>query len=638
MAFQDVISTGLFQPTEAVASVPAAIHDLVLGAFSGRRGVVAETPASFARSYLKGGAKGLRQAPEIWRHGATREQLERLELPTELNTGSRVVDFIPNAISRVRASIDNVPFEQALGRESRSRARAIALTEAKQGKIARSDVSARTEELLNSMSNADAAETLFDVGLAEATAKDARVATFNNENVISEFIQGSRERAGQWGGFFVDLLVPFSRAVPNIIKRGAEYTPAGSAMYGYRVLKHIVKREFSLEDQRQLSKLFGRTATGSGLTALGYYLAKSGYIIGTDKRTPSERNLDEAAGRKPLAIYDPFFGMYRSIDWLGPAAYPLGLGANIAESSTPEEFKDASWNLFIRTHPLTRGAQEMLAPMTESGASYEKRAGRMLSTFVPAGSFVRDVAMLTDTKEREAEGLTGPFMRNMPGLRQQLPVKRDALGQDAQYSRWWGVDPGRSTVARDRVDPVLAHLVKHRVGISEPKKKAGELAESYRRRSVATAALQRARLESAVNHPGFKSPPSGFGSDLYQRAVLEGALRVAEQDADEGRAPKEGEAKGILFNARVELERDRVAEQMKRTPAYEGLSEKERERFIDAINQEFGQVKVSFSAKSGPVAEQMGEKLERLAALKSGRAELKLRAVMRAKGIAAGSY
>src|SRR5262249_51937086 len=82
---QDVIRTGAVQPHEAMASMRGAVHDMVMGAGTKQRALTAENPASFARSYIEGGAKGLREAPEIWKHGATKEQLDRLEFPHELN-------------------------------------------------------------------------------------------------------------------------------------------------------------------------------------------------------------------------------------------------------------------------------------------------------------------------------------------------------------------------------------------------------------------------------------------------------------------------------------------------------------------------------------------------------------------------
>ncbi len=598
MIVQDIGSTAFFQPMEAIASVPGAIHDIVVGSVTKRRTLTAETPASFTKSYVKGGVKALKETPSILRHGASEEQLERLELPSEVNSGSRVVDALPNITGRVRSAIDNVPFTQAYMRALANRARAQALTEMKRGKIKQSEVKARAEEIIKNPDSIDEAEALFDMGIVEAAKEDARRATFNNDNVISKAIQSARSTS-PWARFFINIPLPFTRAVPNIIARGIEYTPGpGTVVYGVKLLRALYKRSLPPEAQRSMSEVFGRQAVGAGFTLLGYTLAKLGYMIGTSEQTPSERERDRAAGRKKLAVYDPVYGVWRSLEWLGPASFPLAWGANLAESNTPGEFRDSAQNLFWEGFPITRGSKELISLFNlKSEESVKSRFGRLTASFVPESGLVRDVAMATDTKEREARGFTGPIEKNIPGLRNQLPEAVDALGRPVDYSRFWAIDPFRSTTARDKSDPVIKELVRLDVGLSKPKREDGESEEDFRRRTIKTGMMLEARLRSVVLSPQYQQPPTIHDAKKWQRRAIESAQSAASEDVKRGRLPQPGDEAVILFNSTVAAESDKIITGAKEKDYYKNLTHTQRKAFEAAIREELDGAKATLAGE-----------------------------------------
>jgi len=85
-------------------------------------------------------------------------------------------------------------------------------------------------------------------------------------------------------------------------------------------------------------------------------------------------------------------------------------------------------------------------------------AGNFLGSFVPTG--VADLAKATDSTRREQVGLTGPTMARIPGLRQQLPTKQDALGRDVPEHGGLGpLAPSRYTELR--TDPLTQAIQKY---------------------------------------------------------------------------------------------------------------------------------------------------------------------------------
>jgi len=593
MLVQDVLSTGLFQPMDALASVPGAMADMLIGVATKRRTLTAESPKSFTES-VKGGIKGLKEVPQILKHGASDEQLERLELPSELNTGSRVIDSLPNAIMRVRSAADNIPFTQAFQRELANRARAQAMTESKRG-TSRASVEKRTEQLIKNPDDIDAAEALFDAGLREAAEEDARLNTFNRENFFSKAIQGAKQRSGPWGSFFISLPFPFTRAVPNIIIEGARFTPLGFGETAYRGFKALVKRQFSAEDQRAMSKSFGKAFAGTGFVALGHILAKLGLItIATIADSmDDDRERDKAAGRKSMAFYDPVTGTYRDISWLGPASYPLAIGALWAESETTDEFIKSGSKIFLQNAPQIRGAREMIAPFQQSSEGLKTRGGRIVSTFMPAGSLLRDVAEATDSEARKAEGLIEPTQKNIPFLRNSLPADRDVFDRPAQHSRLWAIDPTRATDARDKTDPMLGELVRLKVGVSKPKKGDGESAEEYENRASVTGKNLESRLNAVISNRIYQQPPERVNAKAFQKKALETAIEVAREDFKEGRTHSRGDEAIILHNSRVDVEAESLIEESKGQPYYKKLSRTQREAFESAIRSQFRSAHVS---------------------------------------------
>jgi len=308
------------------------------------------------------------------------------------------------------------------------------------------------------------------------------------------------------------------------------------------------------------------------------------------------------------------------------------MGANWAESETMGDFAKSTFNLYAKESPPVRAAEETTAPFRMTGESFWTRVGRTASSFVPAGSFFRDVAEAADSKQREAKGIVDPIKKNIPFLRNSLPEEKDAFGKPLDHSRSWMIDPTRATDAKDKTDPVLSELVRLRVGLTRPDKEKGESEEDYRQRSEETGRNLEQRLRSLVAAPVYRKPPEKVDAAQFQKKAIELAQDAAREDAGQGRRPRSGDENIILYNARVSVEVEKLLNEAKEMEYYKKLRPAERDGFEQAIKEQFGGARASLNGEedtSSRLIDASGRFLE----LIGGRGEIIRKALSKAKGI-----
>lgn len=159
---------------------------------------------------------------------------------------------------------------------------------------------------------------------------EAMKATFNDCNAFSDAVSSLRYKGDNPVLKAVNTLgegiLPFRRTPANIVVRLVENSPVG-----------IVKSAWNAATKVRTGEMSAATAidqlaaglTGTGMTALGYFLAKG---IGGVKITGSEVDEDEERkGHQPYALEFSWGGQEYSykIDWAAPANLPLFIGANL---------------------------------------------------------------------------------------------------------------------------------------------------------------------------------------------------------------------------------------------------------------------------------------------------------------------
>src|SRR5262249_34540867 len=188
--FRNIGGTGLFQISEAAARVPAAVADIVASAITNRRTISGPSITAFGRSAGEAATRGIKEAGEILRNGASAEDLASGELLKEINSGSKILDVYVNGVFRLLKAEDKVFRVYAYRRALEDRARSQALTEIRQGTITQGQLGERVRELVETK----------PTDLQAAALADAEIATFNNENIVNRGLQAFKQGVAKYPG------------------------------------------------------------------------------------------------------------------------------------------------------------------------------------------------------------------------------------------------------------------------------------------------------------------------------------------------------------------------------------------------------------------------------------------------------
>ncbi len=185
----------------------------------------------------------------------------------------------------------------------------------------------------------------------EYALRQAEYATFHEDNAVadaltraSNFLRKSDNKVLNAGGAILEGIVPFKKTPANVLRSGLEYSPLGAIdsikKTGKLVYENTGKRAGNLADtyinragkevQKTLAndviESWSKTLTGTGLTALGFYLYDKGILNSSDKETKYQDSL-EGLQNYSITIGDKTY----TVDWAAPAVMPLLLGAEISK-------------------------------------------------------------------------------------------------------------------------------------------------------------------------------------------------------------------------------------------------------------------------------------------------------------------
>ena len=205
--------------------------DSALPLFSGERTVQGASARALAKASREAATRGIREARQVLRDGATAEQLAQMDIPREVNTGNRIFDGAVNMVFRSMSASDRVfkvfAFERSL-QEQMKLAKADAPTEA----------------------------------MRIRAVEDADFATFNNDNMAATAWSGAKATlrtkggaAGRVGGELVD---PLALLVGEVRDAAAGGDAQQSAVIAAR--DEVVTARIG--DQRQHRTLVGGDSDG----------------------------------------------------------------------------------------------------------------------------------------------------------------------------------------------------------------------------------------------------------------------------------------------------------------------------------------------------------------------------------------
>lgn len=191
-----------------------------------------------------------------------------------------------------------------------------------------------------------------DVEAARAYAiEEAQKATYRNTTALSEALSkmGRYDESGniveRGKSFLVDALLPFRKTPANILTTGLDYSPVGLLKVIFYDAGQVRKGNMSSAD---MVDHISSGLTGSGIFALGAYLAAEGLLHVRAGDDDKEEDFEKATGGQDYALQigDKSY----TLDWALPAAMPLFAGASVEKSyekggGTFDAFADAIKNI-----------------------------------------------------------------------------------------------------------------------------------------------------------------------------------------------------------------------------------------------------------------------------------------------------
>jgi hypothetical protein len=375
---------------------------------------------------------------------------------------------------------------------------------------------------------------------------DALRATFNKPNALATAIAKGKgtSTVAQVGG---DIAAPFVRTPANVGQAYLDYSPVGLAKTAVDVMRKMAN-DPNVTD-RAIAETFGRGATGTALLFGAYELAKRGIITGSSPTSEAERSQQELEGKKPGSIYVD--GQWRQISRVSPIGNLFVLAADLFKAGKKPEDVNAMTLIGFMGKGFTdssflQGPATLLRAITDPGAYAESFTERLAGGVVPTA--VARLAQATDLNKegrqvvREPEGITGAVMNRLPGLRQELPEKLNALGETSTYQNNGVIgallDP--TNPSRPTDDPLIQELSRveynlNRVGKTlalDDEKGADKLTPELRREYQRRAGLY---IKDFL--------PKVISSSAYQSATTEQQNYLVESAVNKAKAKARDEIK-----------------------------------------------------------------------------------------------
>ena len=182
----------------------------------------------------------------------------------------------------------------------------------------------------------------IDRGKALAPARDyaikeAQKATYRDTNAFSQMISdigksGKRTWATNLKRTLVEGVLPFRKTPANILVRGVEYSPIG-IIKGIANLRKVGKEvDGKVFTASEAIDSISAGLTGTGLLALGIYLAAQGLIRGHGEDEKEEKEFSELMGHQAYSLELPN-GQSITLDWLAPESLPFFTGVAVWEAT-----------------------------------------------------------------------------------------------------------------------------------------------------------------------------------------------------------------------------------------------------------------------------------------------------------------
>ncbi len=420
---------------------------------------------------------GLRYAAKAAKTGETGFGMNKIELPqtaaitsdafnlSSQTWAGRAVDGLGNIIripGRALAAQDE--FFKTIGYRMELNAQALrqAAGEVHSGLIPADGLKARVAELLENPPE----------NLRMSAVDQALYQTFTNSP--GKLAQSLQSLKAQYPALTV--ILPFVRTPANILKFTFERTPLAPLMAS-------VRADLSAGGARQELAL-ARLSTGTALMMVAADMAMSGIVSGSGPKDTRERQALERTGwqRNSIKIGERWYAYNR----LDPAGSLLGLAAEMVEILNNSEDEDteesvgeaavaavASISATVMSKTYLSGLADLFEAISDPKRYTESFVQRLVGSTVPA--IVGEAARAADPYGREVFNMLDAIKRRVPGLSDDLPLRRDLWGRPVSHQSGlgWAYDvfsPIYTKPARN--EPIDEEMLRLGKAVSMPSKKA----------------------------------------------------------------------------------------------------------------------------------------------------------------------
>lgn len=280
--------------------------------------------------------------------------------------------------------------------------------------------------------------------------QDAKIATFQDASALADTLS-RLEKKNKSTEVIIGSLVPFKRTPINVAKRSFELSPVG-------LLKAITYDAVQVKkgnmDATKMIDHIGQGLTGSGVAALGAFLAAQGIFSAGSSDDDKEANFDAGMGQQEYAIN--IGGKSYTIDWASPVVVPLAMGGELYNALQQKyDDEETAFNQAMATvsrmfDPLLNMTMLSGIGSTISSAAYNKSnplfgiasnvATNFGGQFVPTlfGQIARTVDNTRRTtyadKNSPVPSSVQKFLQRqankIPGLSQYQPAYTDVWGRE----------------------------------------------------------------------------------------------------------------------------------------------------------------------------------------------------------------
>jgi endonuclease YncB( thermonuclease family) len=334
-----------------------------------------------------------------------------------------VTGALPAANSRVMSASDQFWSGIAFGSEIERRAGAKVRQEVASGALEAAKASARRQQLISAPTK----------DMLDGALDKVKYLTFRDDS--GAFVKTLNNLKRTYP--MMNLVIPFTTIVGNLMKRGVERTPLAPAMGGVRGAWKQGGAEAYVATARAL--------TGTFLIGLGMDLTFAGKLSGPGPTEVSERKRWRERGMQPYALkLNEKLSM--GINGMDPLGWHLLMGASIGEAMLNDSegaIPPGEWGeviteaAFGAAHTvydksLLTGVSGLIQAIEDPDRSAYAYASRMAgSLLVP--NIVRDVATFMDPQQRQAYGFWQNVVAKLPYFREGLAVVRDNHGRPISY-------------------------------------------------------------------------------------------------------------------------------------------------------------------------------------------------------------